>query len=41
MADLLGVPPNTLPRWETGWAVPDANSLAAVYSVAMEHHVQR
>ena len=40
MADLLGVPPNTLSRWETSWTVPDANSLASVYSVSMEHHVQ-
>ena len=40
MADLLGVPANTLSRWEKGWTIPDANSLASVYSVAMEHHAQ-
>ena len=40
MAELLGVRPNTLSRWETGSTIPDADSLAAIYSVAMEHAVQ-
>jgi len=39
MAALLGVPPNTLSRWETGATVPDANYLALIYSVAKEHNV--
>lgn len=39
MADLLGVPPNTLSRWETGATVPDADYLALIYSVAKEHNV--
>ena len=34
MARSLGVPSNTLSRWETGRATPDANSLAAIYSLA-------
>ena len=36
MASRLQVPNNTLSRWETGATTPDANSLAAVYSIAME-----
>ncbi len=40
MAKLLGVPANTLSRWETGATKPDADSLAAIYSVAMEHKCQ-
>ena len=36
MALLLGVPSNTLSRWETGKATPDAHSLAAIYSFAQE-----
>ena len=36
MALLLGVPANTLSRWETGRATPDAHSLAAIYSFAQE-----
>ncbi len=39
MAELLGVPANTLSRWEIGTTVPDAMSLAAFYSVAMEHDI--
>ena len=39
MAELLGVPPNTLSRWETGTTVPDADYLALIYSVAREHNV--
>ena len=34
-AELLGVPKNTVSRWETGTTTPDANSLAAIYSVAV------
>ena len=37
MAELLGVPANTLSRWETGVTKPDADSLAAIYSVATEN----
>ena len=36
MAKLLGVPANTLSRWETGSTTPDATSLAAIYAVAAE-----
>ena len=36
MALMLGVPANTLSRWETGRATPDAHSLAAIYSFAQE-----
>lgn len=39
MAELLGVPANTLSRWEIGTTAPDARSLAAVYSVAKEHGI--
>jgi len=39
LAHELGVPTNTLSRWETGATTPDANSLAAVHSVASDHHV--
>ena len=34
MADLLEIPVNTLSRWELGNNLPDANALAAIYSVA-------
>lgn len=37
MAELLGVPANTLSRWETGATTPDANSLAAIYSIAQDN----
>lgn len=36
LARSLGVPPNTVSRWETGATAPDASSLAAIHSVAME-----
>jgi len=36
MALLLGVPPNTLSRWDTGKATPDAHPLAAIFSFAQE-----
>ena len=39
MAKLLGVPANTLSRWETGATTPDAESLAAIYSAAMEQGI--
>ena len=39
MAKLLGIPANTLSRWESGTTTPDAESLASVYSAAMEHSV--
>lgn len=34
MSEKLGVPINTLSRWETGATTPDANSLAAIHSLA-------
>ena len=37
MAELLGVPANTLSRWETGATKPDADSLAAIHSIALEN----
>ncbi|MDD5094747.1 MAG: helix-turn-helix transcriptional regulator [Dehalococcoidia bacterium] len=37
MAELLGVPANTLSRWETGATAPDATSLAAIVSLMKEH----
>ena len=37
MAEMLGVPANTLSRWENGATTPDAVSLAAIYSLAKEH----
>ena len=37
LAALLGVPANTLSRWENGATTPDADSLAAIYSVAAQH----
>ena len=40
MAKILGIPPNTLSRWETGATTPDAESLAAIYSVGMEHKIR-
>lgn len=39
MAEFLGVPANTLSRWETGATRPDADSLAAIYSIAMDKDV--
>ena len=39
MAELIGVPVNTLSRWETGATTPDADSLAAIYSVAMGNDI--
>ena len=39
MADLLEIPTNTLSRWETGANLPDANALAAIYSIAADRGV--
>ena len=36
MSEQLGVPVNTLSRWETGSTTPDANSLAAIHSLAVK-----
>ncbi len=36
MAARIGVPKNTVSRWETGETTPDAQSLAAIYSLGME-----
>lgn len=39
MAGRLGIPQNSLSRWETGATTPDANSLAAIYSVGAEEGI--
>jgi transcriptional regulator with XRE-family HTH domain len=39
MAEKLGIPANTLLRWEKGTTVPDAKYLAAFYSIAKEHGI--
>ena len=39
LAGTLGVPPNTVSRWEVGATTPDAASLAAIHSVAMERGI--
>ena len=36
LARSLGIPQNTLSRWENGITTPDANSLAAIHSIAIE-----
>ena len=36
MAGLIGVPQNTLSRWETGATAPDALNLAKIYGIAVE-----
>ncbi len=36
MGERLGVPKNTVSRWETGETAPDAHSLAAIYSLAQK-----
>ena len=36
MAQRIGVPKNTVSRWETGATTPDADSLAAIYSLGQE-----
>ena len=40
MAEMLGIPANTLSRWENGTTSPDAESLAAIYSLAKEQAVE-
>lgn len=39
MAAMLDLPKNTVSRWERGETTPDAESLAAVYSLGMEKGV--
>ena len=39
LADRLFLPVNTVSRWETGAATPDAKALAAIYSIAHERGV--
>lgn len=39
LAELLGVPVNTVSRWERGSNVPDANALAALFSIGKERGV--
>ena len=39
MAALLNMPVNTISRWERGSNLPDANSLAAIYSIAQERGI--
>ena len=39
LAELLDVPVNTLSRWERGSNIPDANALAALFSVAVERGI--
>jgi transcriptional regulator with XRE-family HTH domain len=39
MARQIGVPPNTLSRWENKSTVPDANSLATIYSIAKDNGI--
>lgn len=39
LAELLDIPVNTVSRWETGATTPDANALAAIYTIARQHDV--
>ncbi len=39
LAALLDMPVNTISRWERGSNSPDANVLAAIYSIAQERGV--
>ena len=39
LARSLGIPPNTVSRWEIGATTPDATSLAAIHSIAMERGI--
>ena len=39
IAALLNMPVNTVSRWERGSNLPDANSLAAIYSIAQERGI--
>lgn len=36
LAEFLDIPVNTVSRWETGSTVPNADALAAIYSIAKE-----
>ncbi len=38
-AELLDIPVNTLSRWEIGTTTPDADTLAAIYSIAMQYGI--
>lgn len=40
MAARLDLPVNTISRWERGETTPDANSLAAIYSIAKERGLE-
>ena len=40
MSKLLGVPANTLYRWETASTSPDATSLASIYSIAISRGIR-
>jgi len=40
MSKLLGVPANTLYRWETAATSPDASSLASIYSIAIARGIR-
>ena len=39
LASQLGIPQNSLSRWETGATTPDAESLAAIYSIGAEEGI--
>lgn len=39
MASMLDLPKNTVSRWERGETTPDAESLAAIYSLGMDKGV--
>ena len=39
LAGRLGIPQNSLSRWETGATTPDAKSLAAIYSIGAEEGI--
>lgn len=38
-AELLDIPVNTLSRWEIGTTTPDADTLAAIYSIAKQYGI--
>jgi DNA-binding XRE family transcriptional regulator len=40
LSKLLGVPANTLYRWETAATSPDASSLASIYSIALARGIR-
>ncbi len=39
LASLLEIPVNAVSRWETGATTPDAHTLAALYSIAMQQDI--